>query len=127
MKIVFQAKDGKCFDDEIACKKYEDLLTEHIEYTEKRELDLFPPSEFVKLFNVGDIESMRVYERNSEDGRVTSNVYETYGLDPYGNLDCTDLHAGVLCWSNEDNCYYHTIYGRSWKVEVLGVKDVLYS
>lgn len=125
MTIVYKAKDGSEFKDETTCKKYESITSKCIEYTEKNKVTLIPPSEFEKVFVIG-YPDMEVWVQTLKDGDVTYDRYETYSLDETGHLNCTDYSCGLLEWSDEDKCYYRTIHAHSWKVEVLGVKNVIY-
>ena len=126
MRIIYKADDGTEFESREQCEKYDQIHIEHVQYTEIHDINLIPPREFPRLFEIGYIDRMYIYVRDLKDGSVDYNSYETYSLDETGHLDCTDPDYGCLGWSGKDNCYYRTVHGYSWKVDVLGVKNVSY-
>lgn len=128
MEIIYKTKDGKEFTDKDKAEKWESLqrtaYSEHIDYYKVH--DIISPEELKAIFQIDSVYSMTLLLRD-EDGDITEDSnYETFSLDETGHLDCTDFSHGLLEWSEKENSYFRIVHGREWKVELLGVKDVIY-
>ena len=127
MDIVFKVGD-KIFYDKEEAEIYESLPWEKMEIVTKEEVKLVPPLKLKDIFDCGkSVTNLSFYIRDKEDGSVEEDGgYETNSLDETGHLHCTDLHHGLLKWSEKDQTYYRIVYGNSWKVELIGISDVSY-
>lgn len=126
MQVIYKTDDGMEFEDRIQAEKYENLTREKLVINRKEEVKLIPESELKNIFAVGSVRNLCFYLKD-EDGDIDEDgYYETNSIDDSGHLNCTDYSHGLLEWSEEDKAYYRTVYGRSWKVEFLGISKVSY-
>ena len=126
MKIIYRTEDGTEFDEASQAEKYERLARKKLVIKRKEKIKLIPESELKNIFDVGSVFALSFYLKD-EDGDIDEDgFYETNDIDDSGHLHCTDYNHGLLEWSEEDKSYYRTVYGRSWKVELLGISKVSY-
>ena len=126
MKVIFRADDGTEFEDSERAMKYEALKRDKVQVRKIQELKLIPLSELNKIFEIGDVMSLCFYIKD-EDGDIDEDGwYETNSLDSAGHLECTDYEHGLLEWDDTEQAYFRTVYGRSWKVDILGISKVSY-
>lgn len=128
METIYKTKDGKEFTNKVIAEKWESL--KHSKVTESRtyEYNVISPDQLKQIFELGDIVSMTIVYRDSKyDNRIVEDSeYETFNLDDTGHLDLTDYSHGLFEWSEEEQSYFRTVHGNSWKVELLGIEDVSY-
>lgn len=126
MEIIYKTKDGKEFSDKEKAEAWEELERETIKVVTVSEIKVIPLSEFKKLSSLGDILNLTIVYRD-DDGEIEEDSgYEINKFDEEGHLDCSDLNHGLIEWSDKEQAYFRARYGRSWKIDILGVKDVSY-
>jgi hypothetical protein len=126
MRTVFETRDGTKFDNSEQALKYEALKRDIVEIPRVEKRKLIPLSELKNVFEIGDVCSL-MFLIKDEDGDINEDGnYETNGIDETGHLECTDFNHGLLEWDNEEQAYFRTVHGHSWKVEILGISTVSY-
>lgn len=126
MKTIFKTDDGTEFDNSEQALKYEALKRDVVEIPRVEKRKLIPLSGLKNIFEIGDVCSL-CFLIKDEDGDIDEDGnYETNNIDETGHLDCTDYYHGLLEWDNKEQAYFRTVYGRSWKVEILGISRVSY-
>ena len=126
MKTIFKTDDGTEFDNSEQAFKYEALKREIVNIPIVKERKITPLSELKSIFEIGSIDSLYFLIKD-EDGEIKEDGnYETNSLDETGHLECTDFNHGLLEWSNKEQAYFRIVYGRSQKVEILGITKVYY-
>ena len=128
MKAVYKVDDME-FSDKKKAEKYEAIIKdsyEEIEIVRVEKEKVIPVDKLKELFDLGQIDSLYFYIKDESGVIKEDGGYETNCLDDTGHLDCTDEHHGLLEWSEKDQSYYRILFGRSWKVELLGIKKVYY-
>ena len=127
MEIIYKTEDGKEFTDEVMAAKWESLKRSKVTESRIYEYDVILPDQLKQIFELGDVVSMTIVYRDSKiDKIVEDSEYETFSLDDTGHLDLTDYNHGLFEWSEEEQSYFRTYYGNSWKVELLGIENVSY-
>jgi hypothetical protein len=126
MRTIFETCDGTKFDNSEQALKYEALKRDIVEIPRVEKRKCIPLSELKNVFEIGDVCSL-MFLIKDEDGDIEEDGnYETNGIDETGHLECTDFEHGLLEWNNKEQAYFRTVYGHSWKVEILGISKVSY-
>ena len=126
METVFKTRDGTEFDNSEQALKYEALKREIVEIPKVEKRELIPLSELKNIFEIGSVYSL-CFLIKDEDGDIEEDgSYETNSIDETGHLECTDFSHGLLEWDSKEQSYFRTVYGHSWKVEILGISKVAY-
>ena len=127
METIYKTKDGKEFTDKVMAEKWESLKRSKVTETRSYDYDVISPDQLKQIFELGDVDSMTIIYRDSRtDQIVEDSEYETFSLDDTGHLNLTDYSHGLFEWSEEEQSYFRLYYASSWKVELLGIKDVSY-
>ena len=125
MKTIYETEDGKTFTNEVMAAKWESLKRNTI--TRSYEYSVISPDQLKEIFELGEIELMTiVYYDSKNDKIIEDSNYEIFRLDDTEHLDCSDYNHGLFDWSEKKQSYFRTYHGNSWKVELLGIKDVHY-
>lgn len=126
MEVIFKTHDGTEFDSREQALKYEALKRDVVEIPRVEKRKLIPLSELKNIFEIGSVYNLYFLSKD-EDGDIDEDGgYETNGIDETGHLECTDFNHGLLEWDSKEQSYFRTVYGRSWKVEILGISKVSY-
>lgn len=127
MEIIYKTKDGKEFTDKDKAEKWEALQrTIFIEKTE-REIQLISADNLKEIFQIGDIYNMTLLLKDSRyNSIVEDSDFEIFLLDETAHLYCSDYSHGLLQWSEKEKSYFRIVQGVEWKVELLGIKNIIY-
>lgn len=126
MQVIYKTADGMEFKDKVQAEKYERLTKEELVFNRKKEVKLIPVSELKNIFDIAYVWDLYFYLKDEHGDIDEDGGYETNSIDDSGHLNCIDYNHGLLEWSEEDKSYYRIVYGRSWKVELLGISKVRY-
>lgn len=127
MTVVYKVRGQEFWNKETA-EKYEKLPLQDMTVKVEKTLSLIPMDKLKEVFAIGSVCNLKFYIRDCEDDSLEEDGwYETNSIDETGHLNCTDLEHGLLEWYEEEKCYYRTVHGYSWKVDILGISSVSYA
>ena len=127
MQTIYRTYRGKEFKDKEKALAYEELVREKVTIQVRPvEKEVISPKCLKQIFDIGSVYGMTLLLKSEEGRLYEDSNFEVWCLDETGHLDCSDYSHGHIEWSKEDNTYYHTRFGVSRKVELIGIVDVIY-